>query len=287
MRFYQPNRDTEGGPSASPTHQRNVPDLAEAEDRRDRARGVLREVHALIAQDNVHVHLVHRLGDHHARLVGPDPLVDTSFRVPLQERVQFAVPLGERVHGAHSGHGVGVREGAPAASTFIKGSRVSVVPGWGPVPYVLKTDKCIVCLLRDQRVQLRAPISAQPLVSCDTTSLSRAHGESYWLVKQRTLIGPLLLGHPRPVGLFTADMNSSVNRQNKCYFGRPTFKSASIYIAKNTISGNTVSALALKIFFYVVCYFLLVLSIVSVYLPYPTYLQLFPGDSASWQQACL
>ena len=118
------DRDTEDGPSASPTHQRNVPDLAEAEDRRDRARGVLREVHALIGQDNVHVHLVHRLGDHHARLVGPDPLVDASFRVPLQERVQFAVPLGERVNGAHSGHGVGVREGAPAASTFIKGSRV-------------------------------------------------------------------------------------------------------------------------------------------------------------------
>ena len=153
---YQSHRDPEDSFRESSTHQRDVPDLAEAEHRRDGARRVLRQVHALVAQDHVHVHLVHRLGDHHARLVGPDPLVHASLRVPLQEGVQFAVPSGERVHAAHSGHGVRVREGAPVASTFIKRSGACELSRDGDPDGKV----CVVWWLWGKRVQLRDPISA-------------------------------------------------------------------------------------------------------------------------------
>ena len=201
------DRDTEDDFWGRPTHQGNVPNLAETEDRRELARGVLRQVHALVAQDHVHVDLVNRLGDHHARLVGPDPLIDAPLRVPLQERVKFAVPSGECVHGAHSGHGVRVRaHRLPPLSS----KEVACELSRDGVPYVLKKLTSIYfdyCEMNASScaLQLAQWTSASPKLWYNLI------GPGAWrsLLASYTEVSdwPITpgLGYPMPVGLFTAE----------------------------------------------------------------------------------
>lgn len=90
--------------TSSPTHQLDVPHAPEAEGCGERARRVLGQVHALIAQHDVHVHLVDGLRHHHAGLVCSDPLIHRPIRVSLQEGVQLDVPSGEERTGDVSSH---------------------------------------------------------------------------------------------------------------------------------------------------------------------------------------
>lgn len=56
-------------------HQFNARDVSEAERLSQRARAVLAQVDALIAQYHMHEDPLHRSGDHHTRLAGSYPLV--------------------------------------------------------------------------------------------------------------------------------------------------------------------------------------------------------------------
>ncbi len=81
--------------------------MSEAERLSQRARLILAQIHALIAQDHMHENLLDRARDHHTRLVDPDPLVHLPTGVPLEERVQLAVVVAEQSAraGAGPGHG--------------------------------------------------------------------------------------------------------------------------------------------------------------------------------------
>lgn len=86
------------------SHQLDALDVFEAERLSQRARLILAQIHALIAQDHMHENLLDRARDHHTRLVDPDPLVHILTGVPLEERVQFAVVVAEQPARAGSGH---------------------------------------------------------------------------------------------------------------------------------------------------------------------------------------
>lgn len=112
------------------THQFDVPHAHEANGRGERARRVLGEIHALIAQHHVHVHLVDGLRYHHARFVGSDPLVHRPLRVPLQEGVQLDVPAGQegpRAGPSHDGTGTAVRKKLGTSPSTLAQGRWSAV----------------------------------------------------------------------------------------------------------------------------------------------------------------
>lgn len=86
------------------THPLDVAHAPEARGGNERARRELGDVHALVAQNHVHVDSVDAVRHHHARFGGSDPFIHPPLRVPLQEGVQTGVPPGQEGPGTGPGH---------------------------------------------------------------------------------------------------------------------------------------------------------------------------------------
>lgn len=84
------------------THQLDAAHAPQARGRDECARRELGEVHALVAQNHVHVDPVDAVRHHHARFGGPDPFIQFPVSVPLQEGVQPGVPPGQEGPGTGS-----------------------------------------------------------------------------------------------------------------------------------------------------------------------------------------